>query len=151
MTPGALDAYLHKHIPLSAAMAIRTLAATPEEVVLEAPLAPNINHRATLFGGSATALAILAAWSVLHLRLTATGMPHRLVIQRQTMSYELPVTGAATAHGRPAPGADIERALAMLQRHGKARIAAIAELRFGGGLAGRMTADFVALRQDGEG
>ena len=45
----------------------------PDTVVIEAPLAPNINHRKTVFGGSASALGILAAWSLVHLRLAGTG------------------------------------------------------------------------------
>ena len=73
-TPAQLQLYLHQHIPLSAAMQVRVLAATPDEVLLQAPLAPNINHRETVFGGSASALAILAAWSLVHTRMRAQGL-----------------------------------------------------------------------------
>lgn len=148
MSPAELDTYLHGNIPLSAAMHVRTVSISESEVVLAAPLAPNINHRQTLFGGSATAIAILAAWSFLHLRLAETGLPHRLVIQRQTMSYDAPVTGTVTAHGRLAPEADWDRAIELLKRRGKARIEATAELRFGAIVAGRMTGDFVVLRAE---
>ena len=149
MTADELEAYLHRHIPISAAMQIHVRSVAPDEVVLEAPLAPNINHRETLFGGSATALAILAAWSLVHLRLESTGLPHRLVIQRQTMSYDAPVTGTAAAHARFWPATDWDKAMTMLRRHGKARLTAVAELRAGGELAGRMEADFVALGGSG--
>lgn len=146
MLPGELDDYLHRNIPLSAAMQVRAVSVSAHEVVLSAPLAPNINHRQTLFGGSATAIAILAAWSYLHLRLESEGFAHRLVIQRQTMSYDAPVTGTVTAHGRLAPAADWAHAMETFNRRGKARIEAEAELRFGAIVAGRMTADFVVLR-----
>ena len=146
MSPGELDDYLHRNIPLSAAMQVRTVSVSASEVVLSAPLAPNINHRQTLFGGSATAIAILAAWSFLHLRLDAEGLVHRLVIQRQTMSYDAPVTGTVMAHGRLAPGAHWEHAIETLKRRGKARIEAEGELRFGAIVAGRLSADFVVLR-----
>lgn len=145
MTPAELDAYLHRHIPLSAAMQVRAVSVAPDEVVLEAPLGPNINHRETLFGGSATALCILAAWSLVHLRLESAGLPHRLVIQRQTMSYDAPVTGTSAAHAGLVPGTDWDRGVKMLRRHGKARLAAVTELRFGAIVAGRMEADFAAL------
>jgi thioesterase domain-containing protein len=56
-----VERYLHAHIPLSRAMAVEVQAATPVCVRLCAPLAPNINHRETVFGGSASAVAILAA------------------------------------------------------------------------------------------
>ena len=77
MTPQALQTYLHQHIPLSQAMDVTVVEASPHQVVLSAPLAPNINHRDTVFGGSASAVAILAAWSMLHLRLSAQGLGSR--------------------------------------------------------------------------
>jgi len=43
-------------------------------VLLTAPLAANINHRATVFGGSASAVAILAAWTYLYFVLKGTGL-----------------------------------------------------------------------------
>ena len=81
MTPRELEAYLHGHIPLSAAMQVSVLAVASTGVTLRAPLAPNINHRDTVFGGSASAVAILAAWSLLHTRMRADGVSARLVIQ----------------------------------------------------------------------
>ena len=62
-------------------MQVTVLEASLQQVVLTAPLAPNINHRETVFGGSASAVTILAAWSMLHLGLAAEGLGSRLVIQ----------------------------------------------------------------------
>src|SRR5487761_2583361 len=97
MTPAELEAYLHAHIPLSRAMSVGVVSIAAERVVLSAPLGPNINHRSTVFGGSASAVAILAAWSLLHLRLTGAGMESRLVIQKNSMDYLAPITGDFTA------------------------------------------------------
>ena len=74
-------------------MGIEVVSSSWECVRLRAPLAPNINHRETVFGGSASAICILAAWSLVHLRLGVDGLRTRLVIQRNTMDYESPVTG----------------------------------------------------------
>ena len=93
MTPRELEAYLHEHIPLSAAMQVAVLEATATEVRLGAPLAPNINHRRTVFGGSATALATLAAWALVHLRLSAEGFHWRLVIRESSMKFERAIAG----------------------------------------------------------
>ena len=93
MSPTELQRYLHDHIPLSQAMQVSAVTVAADTVVLSAPLAPNINHRETVFGGSASALAILAAWSLLHVRLRAEGVDCRLVIQRNTMEYALPIQG----------------------------------------------------------
>lgn len=78
MTPSDLEAYLHSHIPLSAAMQVHVDEVTGEHVRLSAPLAPNINHRETVFGGSASALSILSARSLLHVRLTGARVTARL-------------------------------------------------------------------------
>src|SRR5581483_6434170 len=64
-----IEQYLHRHIPLSAAMGVRVRAASPERVELAAPLAPNINHHETLFGGSGAAIATLSAWTLVNIRL----------------------------------------------------------------------------------
>jgi thioesterase domain-containing protein len=92
-----LERYLHEHIPLSGAMAVSVISCTEQSVVLSAPLAPNINHRETVFGGSASAVAILAAWSLLHTRLRDADIEARLVIQSNSMNYELPIQGTFTA------------------------------------------------------
>jgi thioesterase domain-containing protein len=146
MTPPELEAYLHIHIPITAAMQVGAVAVSDDAVTLRAPLAPNINHRETVFGGSASAVAILAAWALVHLRLDGGGLGHRLVIHRNTMSYDLPIAGDFTAVGRLSPDADWDRFASTLARHGKARISAVAELSFAGTVAGRLTAEFVALR-----
>lgn len=141
----ALRRYLRDHIPLAAAMDIGVRAADELEVTLEAPLAPNINHRDTAFGGSVAALAILAAWSLLHLRLRAAGIANRLVIQRSTVDYELPIAGAFTARAALAEPARWEPFVKLLQRRGKARIAVLAALEHEGRIAARFSGEFVAL------
>ena len=93
METGAVEAYLHEHIPLSAAMGTRVVRADPAEVRLEAPLEPNLNHRATAFGGSVAALAILAGWTVVHLRLRTEGVEARTVIQRSDEDRRLVDSG----------------------------------------------------------
>ena len=140
-----LETYLHGHIPLSLAMQVSVLDSTPEQVVLSAPLAPNINHRETVFGGSASALAILSAWTLLHTKLSASGLKSTLVIQRNTMSYEKAITGIFTAKAT-APSADAWPSFArMLQRKGRARITVSSVLMQEGNVAGHFEGDFVAL------
>jgi len=130
-------------------MEVSVVEVSPRSVTLSAPLAPNINHRDTVFGGSASAVAILAAWSLLHIRLTGEGIASRLVIQRNTMSYALPMDGTFTAVAT-APGAeDWAQFLRMFQRRGKARITVASELHFAGQVAGRLEGEFAALGAPG--
>lgn len=140
-----LEAYLHEHIPLSLAMQVSVLEATPEHVILCAPLAPNINHRETVFGGSATALTILSSWTLLHSKLTTSGFKCTLVIQRNTMSYEKAVTGSFSAKAT-APSAEAWQSFTrVLQRKGRARITVSSVLLQEGDAAGYFEGDFVAL------
>ena len=150
MTPVELQAYLHGHIPLSAAMQVAVEVATPEQVILHAPLAPNINHRDTVFGGSASALAILSAWSLLHVKLTAGGYKTRLVIQRNSMSYEQAILGEFTAHAVAPDEPQWQAFTRMLARKGKARIAVSSTLMSAGQEVGRFEGEFVALGAAGD-
>ena len=102
LLPAELEQYLHRQIPLSRAMAVTVESVSPRSVVLQAPLQPNINHHDTVFGGSAASVALLAGWSLLHLRLRAQGCANRLVIQRHSMEHERPIQGAV--HGAGAAG-----------------------------------------------
>jgi len=149
MSPSELEKYLHDHIPLSKAMEVGVIQVQPETVILSAPLVPNINHRDTVFGGSASAVAILAAWSLLHTRLSGEGIASRLVIQRNTMSYELPIDGTFTAEAAIESAEAWGQFLRMLKRRGKARITVTSILNFDGKVAGRFEGEFVALGATG--
>jgi thioesterase domain-containing protein len=143
-----LETYLHAHIPLSAAMQVSVVAASPEAVTLSAPLAPNINHRSTAFGGSVSTLAILSAWSLVNLRLRAEGLQTRLVIQSNRMDYDTPIESDFTATATLADEAAWPLFLKMLARRGRARIVAQSVVRCGGAVGGRFEGEFVAFRLD---
>ena len=144
----ALQQYLHDHIPLSKAMQVSVLAASDDGVTLGAPLAPNINHRDTVFGGSSSAVAILAAWSLLHTRLASSGLSCRLVIQRNTMDYERPIEGDFTARSFVAQPDAWPQFMRMLGRKGRARITVNAVLEQAGQRVGQLEGEFVALAAD---
>jgi thioesterase domain-containing protein len=149
VSPAELERYLHGHIPLSAAMQVRVEAASTDHVVLGAPLAPNINHRETVFGGSASALAILSAWSLLHLKLTSAGHATRLVIQRNTMHYEQAISGDFTARAESPSAEQWDLFTRTLVRRGRARITIVSTLRFEGRAVGHFEGEFVALGAQG--
>jgi thioesterase domain-containing protein len=117
-----VEKYLHVQIPLSWAMAVEVQAATPTCVRLSAPLAPNINHRETVFGGSASAVAILAAWTLLYVRLESEKITARVVIQKNTMHYEAPITDAFVAEATIRQAEAWTKFIVTLQRRRRARI-----------------------------
>jgi thioesterase domain-containing protein len=140
-----LEQYLHAQIPLSRAMRVTVAALDAQGVTLSAPLAPNINHHETVFGGSAAALAILASWSLIHVRLAAAHLDARLVIQRNAMEYERPMSGDFQARSAFASPDAWPAFAALLQRRGRARLTVVATLAHGGLRAGHFTGQFVAM------
>jgi thioesterase domain-containing protein len=145
VSPAELKQYLHEHIPLSRAMEVSVIAVGEDAVILRAPLAPNINHRETVFGGSASAVAILAAWSLVHTRLRREGIACRIVIQRNTMEYDQPIWGDFTARASLEQADEWQRFTRLLVQKGKARIAVTAMLEHSGRVVGRFRGEFVAL------
>lgn len=150
MQPKVLEQYLHQHIPLSQAMAVSVISVEPDAVVLKAPLAPNKNHRDTVFGGSASALAMLACWSLLRSRLLDEDIDSRLVIQRNTMDFERPIVGDFTARATLAAPGQWDSFTRMLTRKGKARVIAQAILEQGDEVVGRFRGEFVAQLASGK-
>lgn len=146
MQPDELERYLHQRIPLSEAMGVRVAEADGHSVTLRAPLVPNINHSQTVFGGSASAVAMLAAWSLLHTRLTAAGIGARVVIRRNTMEYDAPIAGDFEARASIGEAGDWETFVTTLRRRGKARLQACAVLRQDGRAVAKFSGEFVALR-----
>jgi thioesterase domain-containing protein len=148
VTLGELQDYLHEHIPISSAMGVRVVVCDETGVRLTAPLKPNINHRATVFGGSASAVAILAAWTYLHAVLRGADLTTRLVIQRNTIDYLTPITGDFESVCPALPAAEVERFVRTVRRHGRARITVAAELTCAGLKTASFSGDYVAVRLD---
>lgn len=140
-----LEHFLHERIPLSKAMGVRVVSLGDDAVVLSAPLTPNVNHRGTVFGGSVSAVAMLASWSLLHARLAATGKDARLVIRRNSVEYLAPVAGDFTAKASLVSAADWPRFLETLERKGKTKIEVAATVEHDGREAASFSGEFVAL------
>ncbi|MCC5857547.1 MAG: YiiD C-terminal domain-containing protein [Ectothiorhodospiraceae bacterium] len=146
MDRDALEVYLLEQIPLARAMELRVDLASPGELTLSAPLEPNINHQGTVFGGSASAVAILSAWLLGTARVWEADLPGRAVIQRNTMRYDRPITGRFTATARAEDGEEAwRRALDALERGRKGRIRIVSVLACDGSPVGELQGDFVLL------
>ncbi len=137
--------YLYEHIPLSKSMGVRVEEVKNNRVVLFAPLAANINHRDTVFGGSASALAILSAWTLLNFRLKHEGLDCRLVIQKNSVSYDKPITGDFLAICEFSDDLRWKKFKAMYKRKHKARIQIDSRLEHKGETVGSFSGHFVAI------
>jgi thioesterase domain-containing protein len=145
--PKEVQQYLHDHIPMSKQMGIVVERADDSGVVLFAPLEPNINHRDTFFGGSASAVAILSAWTLLNLKLRAHPIPLRLVIQKNWVHYLEPIHHDLRTTCRPPGTREWDRFSRTLEKRGRARILLEATMECEGSVVGTFSGDYVAIGQ----
>lgn len=146
MTPVELQTFLHRQIPLTGAMELKVESCGPDGVHLSAPIAPNINHRQTLFGGSAAAIAIVSAWSLVHLRLRDEFDPlPRIVIQSNTMKWTAPIPGEVHVKCQSPAHETWDRLVKAVHRKGRGRITLRSTLFNGEAPAADFSGTFVAI------
>ena len=141
----SLVEHLVSSIPLTQAMKVSVQDANDRAVTLAAPLAPNVNDARTAFGGSASALALIAAWSLVHVRLESAGLGSRVVTQSSSTTYAHPITGTFIATASCTDEPAWERFRRILERHRRARIEITATLSCNGYETGVLAGTFVAF------
>ena len=142
-----VERYLHDHIPITQAMAITVVRADTGGVELAAPLGANINHRSTVFGGSAISVAILAGWTLVHLwtlELDRLGR-YRVVISRTAMDYLAPIQGDFSASCTP-PADTFDRFTRALERRRRGAVDLTARVTADGLDAASFSGSYVAMR-----
>ena len=90
----ALQSKIHRAIPLSAAMRYEIVELDSTQIVVQAPLEPNINVHGTGFAGSLYSLGILSAWALCSHVIDDAGLDAELVIAKASIHYSAPVHGA---------------------------------------------------------
>jgi thioesterase domain-containing protein len=138
------ESYLHEQIPLTRAMGVTLESWDGRQLVLHAPLEPNHNHLGTAFGGSLSALATLAGYSLLWLVLGDRDA--HIVIRDSTIRYRHPVHGALRAVCQR-PGED---EMGAFQRQfvetGRARLSLHVTIEDAGKVCVEFEGSFVAMR-----
>ena len=141
-----LERYMHAHIPLVAQMQVTVVGFDAQGLRLTAPLAPNINHERTAFGGSLASLMTLACWGYLWLKLEGEPRLH-IVVNEAKSSYLKPVTAELDTLCLSPAAAELEKFRTTLARRGKARIELSAEVHQGDVIAARYLGSFVVYRE----
>ncbi|HVL02551.1 MAG TPA: YiiD C-terminal domain-containing protein [Dongiaceae bacterium] len=94
--PSNLDFIRHKlrsQVPLIAHMGVDIISWGGRTVVVEAPLAPNLNTHGTAFGGSLYNVAAMTGWSAVHLTLMDAGHTPSVWVVKGEIEYKTPVRG----------------------------------------------------------
>jgi thioesterase domain-containing protein len=137
-----LQQTLHHEIPLSREMGISVVSYSGDQLIFAAPLKPNINHKATAFGGSLYSLAVLCGWGMVHLKLAEANLHRHIVIQEAEIRYLLPVAEDMQAECY-LDAEVLQRFFATLKKHGRARLALKVAIRHEGNLAVEFSGQYV--------
>ncbi len=92
------------------------------------------------------ALAILAGWTQVHLRLQDEGIEAQTVIQTSSVQYDAPIHGDFQATSDPIAERDWSRFTRGITKHGKGRVHVSVRVTAGGATAATFTGAYVALR-----
>lgn len=116
-------------MPPVAALGVRVTRCDAQSVVLEAPLARNVNDKACAFGGSLASLLTLAAWGALESALHARGIHAEVYVADSTLKYHAPLYADLVAVAEvPGPEA-LDALLAKLGQRGRGGIVLEAAVR----------------------
>ncbi len=141
-----LEERIHLEIPMSRYMQVSVVSGNSQCVELRVPLAPNVNHEGTAFGGSVSSLALLSCWSLMNLILEE--LPDfkfdYVVVQDSTMDYVTPIETDFSSVATPV--ASVERFKTTLTKHGRARLSMAAEVFSSNQVCATLSARFVAQR-----
>ncbi|WP_151757432.1 YiiD C-terminal domain-containing protein [Dictyobacter vulcani] len=143
-----LQALLYKEIPITKHLHLTVGAYNEHALRLDAPLAENVNHAGTAFGGSLSALLTLAGWSMAWFVLQESKLSGEIVIQDSSCKYLRPVKQDFSAICYRPPAAQIIRFDKMLRTHKKARLELQAEIHESNTLSVTFQGRYVVFLQD---
>lgn len=118
----SLQSLLNREIPLTSAIGIEIAQQGELSLSLRAPLANNINHKSTAFGGSLYSVSVLTGWGLIHNMLQANNLTGHIVIQQSQCDFILPVNSDLISHCTFESSQQVERFIKTYQRHGRARL-----------------------------
>jgi thioesterase domain-containing protein len=118
-----LTDFFEAHLPIAQFMQMEVDAYTGDELVLSAPLEPNINDKQTAFGGSLYNLAVMSCWGMLYLQTQEKGIACNQVVSKGGIRYLAPVTGKLTCVCKKPSDETLADFFAQFEKKGRARIA----------------------------
>lgn len=137
------ERFLHAQIPLSKAMGVRVESFGDGQLVLTAPLDLNHNHLGTAFGGSLSAIAVLAGYGLVWL-LLGDRKAH-IVVRRSSIQYHHPVRGTLRAICSSPDEATFAAFRNQFAQKGKARLSLQVTIEEEGRVCVQFEGLFVAL------
>ena len=138
------EEFFYNKIPITRAMGVRVTKYDGGQLRLAAPIALNHNHLGTAFGGSLSALAILAAYGLIWLEIG--DKTAHVVIRKSELSFRRPVRREIVAICRRPSEDELWMFKNAFAQHHKARISLDVTIEEEGIVAVEFRGIFVALR-----
>lgn len=143
MTPEELTHYLHREVPLTAAMQIRVTRQTPRDLEMSAPLAPNLNLHGTAFAGSLATLGLISGWTLIYGALQDAAITAELFAQKSECVYHAPATTTLRASAT-LDETDWTTFVQTFRDKGRARLTVVSKIYAGDTLAVTHTGTYAA-------
>ena len=134
-------------VPLISHMGVELVSWSPREVIVEAPLEPNLNTHGTAFGGSLYCVATMAGWAMTHLTLMQAGFTPSVWVLRGEVDSLRPVRGRLRAVATLSDEAR-EALCASFAGRGKAKVSVDVEVMEAGEPCVRLKALYAAVTED---
>ncbi len=141
---GGITRFLHEQIPITRAMGVAVESFAHGTLVLTAPLGANHNHLGTAFGGSLSAIATLAGYGLLWLRLE--DRESHIVVRNSSIQYHRPVRGVIRAICKSPEEAKLAAFRSKFAKKGKARIRLQVTIEEAGEVCVEFEGVYVAIR-----
>jgi thioesterase domain-containing protein len=138
------ESYLHDRIPISRAMGVAVGSCEIGGFLLTAPLEENHNHLGTAFGGSLGAVATLAGYALLWVRMAEPDC--HIVIRESAIRYFHPVTAEIRARCLEPDPAAFAPFMTRFRETSRARLRLTVEIAEGDRTCVRFHGEFVAMK-----
>lgn len=142
--------YIERKIPITKNMGMTINALSGDEVRVGLPLAPNVNHQGSAFGGSMESLFFVTGWAYVQWLIKDIHPEPKIVGRRARSAFHKPVKEDFEAILSIPSKSDSDTFLKDLKEKGKGRITAKAEIVIQGELCAEFEGDFVVLKTKNE-
>ncbi len=124
-----IEEIIHTEIPLSTQMGISIESFNGDEIVVKAPLAPNINHKNTAFGGSLYNVSVLTGWAMVYGILLRKNIKAHVVIQHSEIDYSMAIQSDIIGKCKMPSKEVVEKFISTFQKRGRSRILLDVEIK----------------------
>lgn len=142
-----LQEFFEDNLPITDFMGLILDEYKGNSLSLQAPLAPNVNDKRTVFGGSLYNACSMACWGFAYLKALEAGIDGEQVIADGSVKYFRPVTKDFTAICHSPGDEAVEQFIDGFKRYGKGKIDLAATIECNGEVAVEFKGSFAVLQK----